>query len=129
MTALLIFAAAFGNVFALGLQSLNVNGRHMAMAFVTSFGIGTMNLVLLKVMPGPTSAFEIAAFLAGGPLGIVASMYAHPHIVRLMQRRSPDFAKTKFCAPPHSNRRRSDTQPKPPSPPRRPQPWQDWHEL
>lgn len=89
MTALLLFASTFAVVFALGLQSLNVNGGHRLMAFVTSFAIGGSNLVLFKVMPGPTDWMEIAAYLLGGPFGIVASMLAHPHLVRLMARKSP----------------------------------------
>lgn len=87
MTALLLFASTFAVVFALGLQSLNVNGGHRLMAFVTSFAIGASNLVLFKVLPGPTAWMEIAAYLLGGPFGIVASMLAHPHLVRLMRRK------------------------------------------
>lgn len=40
MTALALLASTFGLVFALGLQSLNVNGGHMRLAFLTSFAIG-----------------------------------------------------------------------------------------
>jgi predicted outer membrane lipoprotein len=87
MTALLLFAATFGVVFALGLQSLNVNGGHRMLAFVTSFGIGASNLVLFKVLPGPTSALEIGAYLVGGPFGIVAAMALHPVLVRWYARR------------------------------------------
>lgn len=81
MNALLLFVSTFGLVFALGLQSLNVNGGHRWAAFFTSFGIGLGNLVVLKLAPdaGP---LEIAAYMAGGPLGIVASMAAHQHIRR-----------------------------------------------
>jgi hypothetical protein len=83
--AFLLFFATFGVVFALGLQSLNVNGGHRAMAFCTSFVIGSSNLVLFKVLPGPTGTLEIAAYLLGGPFGIWASMAAHPHLVRLLR--------------------------------------------
>jgi hypothetical protein len=83
--AFLLFVATFGVVFALGLQSLNVNGGHRAMAFATSFVIGGANLVLFKVLPGPTGALEIAAYLLGGPFGILASMAAHPWLVRLLR--------------------------------------------
>jgi hypothetical protein len=86
-TALLLFAATFGVVFALGLQSLNVNGGHRALAFATSFLIGASNLVLFKVLPGPTDSLQIAAYLLGGPFGILASMYAHPLLVRALVRR------------------------------------------
>lgn len=76
MTAAALFASTFALVFFLGLQSLNVNGgRHVA-AFFTSFGIGVSNLVLFKLAPD-ASGPEIAAYLTGGPLGIVSSMLAH----------------------------------------------------
>lgn len=51
MTALALFAATFFLVLFLGLQSLNVNGGHKLMAAVTSLGISTANIVVLKTMP------------------------------------------------------------------------------
>lgn len=89
LTAAALFGATFAVVFSLGLQSLNVNGGHRLLAFVTSFGIGAANLVLFKVMPGPTDALQVAAYLLGGPFGIVASMWAHPRLVRLLVARTP----------------------------------------
>lgn len=82
MTALLIFACTFGVVLALTVQHLNINGNHQAMAFFTSVLIGLFNLVLLKVIPQPTSVWEIAAYLFGGPLGIVTAMRLHPAVLR-----------------------------------------------
>lgn len=76
MTELILFVSTFALVFALGLQSLNVNGGHYKAAFLTSFVIGGANMVLLKLGPN-ANALEIAAYLAGGPLGIVCSMWAH----------------------------------------------------
>lgn len=76
MTALAIFASTFFLVFFLGLQSLNVNRGHYLAAFITSLGIGVGNLVLYKLAPN-ASGIEIAAFLAGGPFGIVSSMLFH----------------------------------------------------
>jgi hypothetical protein len=86
LTAALLFASTFAVVFALGLQSLNVNGGHRLLAFVTSFAIGGSNLVLFKVLPGPTDGLQIAAYLLGGPFGILASMWGHPHLVRALAR-------------------------------------------
>lgn len=77
MNALLIFAATFTMVFGLGFQSLNVNRGHPKAAFLTSFLIGTGNLVVLKMMPDSQNVAEIAAYLLGGPFGIVASMWIH----------------------------------------------------
>lgn len=84
-TAAWLFASTYVLVFALGLQSLNVNGGHYRAAFITSLGIGGSNLVLFKMAPD-ASGLEIIAYLAGGPLGIVSAMRAHPYIVRLYRR-------------------------------------------
>lgn len=86
MTAVALFASTYVLVFALGLQSLNVNGGHYRAAFITSLAIGGSNLVLFKLAP-EASGLEIFAYLAGGPLGIVSAMRAHPYIVRLYGRR------------------------------------------
>lgn len=88
-TALVLFAATFAAVFFLGLQSLNVNGGHRWLAAGTSLLIGVSHLALYKVLPGPTHAIELAAYLLGGPFGIVASMLAHPWLVRRLSARPP----------------------------------------
>ena len=61
--------------------------------------IGLAHLALFKVLPGPTDALEIAAYLAGGSAGIVASIWAHraswpccgagPRHLRRQHRRRP----------------------------------------
>ena len=94
ITAAVLFAATFTVVFALGLQSLNVNGGHKALAFSTSFCIGASNLVLFKLLPGPTDALQIGGYLLGGPLGIVCSMTVHPHLLRWTGRISKVSAGT-----------------------------------
>lgn len=76
MTALALLASTFGLVFCLGLQSQLVNRGHWLAAMLNSFCIGTGNLVLYKLAPD-ASGIEIAAFLCGGPIGIVASMAAY----------------------------------------------------
>jgi hypothetical protein len=76
MNELALFVSAFAAVFLLGFQSLNVNrGRYLA-AFLTSFGLGAINLVVLKLAP-TASGLEIAAYISGGPFGIVAAMLVH----------------------------------------------------
>ena len=79
MTAGALFLSTLLLVFFLGLQSLNVNGGRYLAAFFTSFGIGAANLALFKLAPD-ASGLEIAAYLSGGPVGIVASMWAHRRI-------------------------------------------------
>lgn len=73
MTALYLLASTFALVFFLGLQSLAVNGGHRWLAFGNSFLIGASNLVLFKLAPN-ADGLEIAAYLSGGPLGIVSAM-------------------------------------------------------
>lgn len=76
MTALYLLASTFCLVFALGLQSQLVNNGHYRGAFFNSLAIGACNLVLFKLAPD-ASGLEIAAYLAGGPVGIVAAMWAY----------------------------------------------------
>ena len=73
MTALYLFGSTFALVFFLGMQSLAVNGGHRWLAFCNSFLIGASNLVLYKLAP-QANGLEIAAYLSGGPLGIVSAM-------------------------------------------------------
>ena len=73
MTALALLASTFALVFFLGLQSLVVNSGHRWLAFANSFCIGASQLVLFKLAPD-ASGIEVAAYLSGGPFGIVASM-------------------------------------------------------
>lgn len=87
MNALILFAATYAVVLFLGLQSLNVNGGHKLLAVLTSFGIGTANIAILKILPSPTGWLEIAAYLTGGPLGILTSMAIHPWVVRRFGRK------------------------------------------
>jgi len=89
MTALYLFAATFALVLFLGLQSLNVNGGHKLLAGLTSFGIAAANITILKTMPGQTDALEVAAYLIGGPAGILTSMAIHPWMVQNFGRKRP----------------------------------------
>ncbi|HAR45568.1 MAG TPA: hypothetical protein DCS05_05175 [Nitrospiraceae bacterium] len=75
MTELALFTSSFLLVFALGFQSLNVNNGRYTAAFLTSFLIGAANIAVLKLAPS-ASPTEIAAYLAGGPLGIIGAMKA-----------------------------------------------------
>jgi len=85
MNELTLFASTFVLVFALGAQSLNVNNGHYIAAALTSFVIGSGQMVLFKLAPN-ASWTEIASFLLGGPFGIISSMWAHPHLVRILKK-------------------------------------------
>lgn len=73
MTSLALLVSTFCLVFFLGLQSQLVNNGHHVGAFFNSLAIGGSNLVLFKLAPN-AAGIEIAAYLMGGPFGIVASM-------------------------------------------------------
>jgi hypothetical protein len=85
-TALLLFAATFAVVFTLGLQQINVERRNALAAFVTSLAITASNLVLFKLLPGPTTVLQIAAHFLGGAFGIVASIWAYPRLLTLFSK-------------------------------------------
>jgi hypothetical protein len=76
VTTGLLLASTFALVFCLGLQSQLVNNGHFVGAFLNSLAIGSANLVLFKLAPDATG-WQVAAYLAGGPFGIVASMAAY----------------------------------------------------
>lgn len=83
MTELTLFCSTFILVFALGMQSLNVNNGHYILAALTSFVIGSGQMVLYKLAPNAGWS-DIASFLLGGPFGITASMWFHPRLARLI---------------------------------------------
>ncbi len=85
MTELTLFASTFVLVFALGLQSLNVNNGHYIAAALTSFVIGAGQMILYKLAPH-ASWSEIACYLMGGPFGITCSMWAHPRLAKVLKR-------------------------------------------
>ncbi len=74
MTSIALLFSTFCLVFFLGLQSQLVNNGHHLAAFLNSLAIGASNLVLFKLAPDATG-WEVVAYLAGGPFGIVASMF------------------------------------------------------
>jgi hypothetical protein len=84
MTELMLFLSTFVAVFALGFQSLNVNNGHQWLAFFTSILISAANLVLLKLAPNANGT-EIAAYMSGGPFGIICAMKAHGWMRRRMK--------------------------------------------
>lgn len=81
MSELLLFGSTFGTVFFLGFQSLSVNSGHYWIAGLNSLIIGSFNLVLYKTAPHVSAPWEIAAYVTGGPLGIVCAMYVHRNFV------------------------------------------------
>lgn len=76
MTAIYLLISTLSLVFCLGLQSQFVNNGHFIAAFANSLAIGAANLVLFKLAPDATP-LESIAYIAGGPIGIVLSMWAY----------------------------------------------------
>ena len=73
MTSVSLFLSTFALVFCLGLQSLMLPANMRRIAFAISLAISYVTLVLLNPAPD-ASRIEIAAYLSGGPFGIVAAM-------------------------------------------------------
>ena len=74
MTAVYLFLSTYCVVFFLATQSLVVNRGKMAFAFINSFAIGASQLALYKLAPDATG-FELAAYLLGGPFGVISAMF------------------------------------------------------
>lgn len=86
MTAPLLFAVTFVLVFLLGIQQLNVQFGQKLQAWLTSLAIAWLQLLLLKLMPQPTTAAENLGYLLGGPFGILAAMRWHPLLTDWFER-------------------------------------------
>lgn len=88
MDLLIIFGSTFLAVFALGLQSLNVNQGHYIAAATTSTLISTGHIYLYELMPQATLGTRLGYYL-GGIAGITASMWFHRRIKVWWQARGP----------------------------------------
>lgn len=73
MNAMLLLSSTFLLVLALGLQSQFVNNGHFLAAFANSLMISLGQLGALQIVHA-TTLLEHAAYVLGGPLGIVCSM-------------------------------------------------------
>lgn len=89
MTALYISLLQLICVCALGLQSLNVNNGHRLLAALTSVVISITSLLSLSltIVRHDLSAVNIAAFITGSIVGILASMQMHPWLAARLGRK------------------------------------------
>lgn len=85
-TWLIIFVVAVGVVYFLGLQSLSVNTGMLWLAGVNSLCIGAFNIGILSLVPKAAGPAEYAAYLIGGPVGIMLAMKTHPRIRTYMDK-------------------------------------------
>jgi len=76
VSPIIVFLATFVSVFALGLQSLNVNQGLYLPAAVTSFFISTGHIFLYEIMPHPTGLDRVG-YYTGAIAGITASIWFH----------------------------------------------------
>jgi hypothetical protein len=77
MSLLGIFLASFAIVFCLGFQSRTVNHGDYLMAAVTNVAISILNYYIIKNISTEHNMDAFVAYVAGGPLGITASIWAH----------------------------------------------------
>jgi hypothetical protein len=88
--ALIVFGAQLVYVLLLGLQSLNVNGRHYAAAMTCSFALGTLGFFLTAAVAEVKRAGVFGpiwwGFVVAGPVGIAIAIWIHPRLRDLYER-------------------------------------------
>lgn len=84
--AILIFVSQFSFILLLGLQSINVNSKHVVAAGLTSLTLGVVGFHVTGTI---ATAFKDGMFtllwwsyILAGPLGIMASIKLHPKLVK-----------------------------------------------
>lgn len=112
-TTLLCFGATFVSVFALGVQSQNVNQGHYLAAAVTSLFISAGHIGLYKYMPA-ADGLEVLGYAAGGITGITASMWFHRSVKAWWRgrRRRDEHTDVQHCG--YTPRRMGGTRTPPP---------------
>lgn len=70
----LIFFATVLTVAGLAFQSLNINAGRLKTALFTSTLVGLVYLVVLQMVPRAEGFWERAAYVIGGPVGVLIAM-------------------------------------------------------
>lgn len=85
LTTFLLGLSTFVLVFLLGFQSLSVQSKKWMIAPFISLGIGGCNLYMFLVVPHVDihNYTHVAAYLLGGPVGILASMFVHFKVLKV----------------------------------------------
>ena len=82
MAYLILAAAAFVQVFALGFQSRNVNHGNYGWAAGTSFFIGLSQVAVLRRLVAPAAGVgEALVYASAGAVAIVCAMYTHTRFI------------------------------------------------
>ncbi len=90
MNVLLQFASTFAQTLFLGLTLINfVSGGPRLLSLLTSISLGAAALTAFGFWPSSPHGLEFAAYLLGGPFGILTSIAIHPLMVRALGRRKP----------------------------------------
>ncbi|MBI5900717.1 MAG: hypothetical protein HZB40_15995 [Rhodocyclales bacterium] len=91
MTEFALFGGSFAFVFAISLQQQNVHHQRFALAFINSAAIAALNLVVVK-LGSAASPTEMAAYIAGQPMGTLLAMRLTQHLrARRVDRDSDRF--------------------------------------
>ncbi len=85
LTTFLLGLSTFVLVFLLGFQSLSVQSRKWMVAPFLSLGIGICQLYMFIVVPHVDihNYSHVAAYLLGGPAGILFSMFIHFKVLKV----------------------------------------------
>lgn len=86
---IMIFTSQFATVYLLGIQQLNVAGRHYVAAFCTSclLGLSAFYLTASIGQAGISATFSSLwwSFMVAGPLAILLAMWSHPKLKRFLK--------------------------------------------
>ncbi|MDE2102476.1 MAG: hypothetical protein KGL39_34840 [Patescibacteria group bacterium] len=91
MEAAFVFLAQFVYILLLGFQQLNVMGKHYTSAATVSLALGSFGYYLTAEIAAHQKAgmggAVWCAYVAGGPAGIVCSMWLHPRIRKWLEKK------------------------------------------
>ncbi len=79
MNEFALFGGSFAFVFAISLQQQNVHHQRFALAVVNSAAIAALNLLVVK-LGSAASPTEMAAYIAGQPMGTLLAMRLNEHL-------------------------------------------------
>ena len=82
---LTLFGSSFSLIGLLGFQSQLVRDKAIIPAFITSTGIGFLQLMVYKAAPS-ANLMESFAYILGGSTGIVSSIYAHNFWLKIIKK-------------------------------------------
>lgn len=89
--SIIIFVSQFGMIYLLGMQQMNVTGKHYVAAAVTSLLLGLFGWLTISIISAANKEGMLSMvfwfYLIAGPLGIVTAMRTHGFLVVKLYRR------------------------------------------